>query len=163
MKIIIKGTARSGKSYFFLPEIIKLLKPKRIFQVKSSNEIQNYKYSPHWSSIKWEYYNKDVLLNSDDLIFIDEPLCIENKEERNLINNHTNVVMNIQPDFIDHQDWIENLKNYLIIDSIYIKPNDFPLRLFNCPLEDKKKELKNLIDRCNKGKVGTSKPPASFF
>jgi hypothetical protein len=157
MKILIEGISGSGKSYFFLPEIIKLLKPKRVFKIKTSIENQGYQAvenSAHWNSVKWEYYNKDVLLNDDDLIFIDEAFYIENKEERKLINKHKNVIMCVQPDFIKRQDWIENLDYYLAIESTYIKPNIFPIINFRCPLKDKKIELKQLIDNMYKGKIG---------
>lgn len=160
MKILIEGITGSGKSYFFLPETIKLLKPKRVFKIKTSIEDQDYqaiKNSPHWNSVKWEYYSKDVLLNNDDLIFIDEGSYLENEEERKLINKHNNVIMCVQPDFIKHQDWIENLDYYLVIDSRYIKPNSFPTNLFRCPLKEKKMELKQLISNMHKGKVGKGK------
>lgn len=148
MKIVINGITGSGKSYFFLPEIIKLLKPKRVFKIKTSIEDQAIEKSPHWNSVKWEYSNKDVLLNDDDLIFIDEPSCIENQEERELINKHSNVIICLSNPA--HLNWIENLDSYLIIDSIYIKPNSFPKNLFKCPLKDKKMELKQLINNMQK-------------
>lgn len=159
MKIIIEGISGSGKTYFFLPEIIKLLKPKRVFKIKTGIDKQGYQpieKSPHWNSVKWEYYNKDVSLNDDDLIFIDEPFYIENKEERKLINEHSNVIMCVYG-YTELLNWIENLDSYLIINSVYIKPNSFPKNLFKCPLKDKKKELKQLLDNMQKGKVGIGK------
>jgi hypothetical protein len=142
MKIIIKGDAGSGKSYFFLPEVIKLLKPKRVFKIRTTAENQGYqadKDSPNWNFIKWEFYNKDVLLNENDLIFVDEPFYLDNEEERKLINKHSNVVMCWQPVFIQHQKWIESLKDYFVIDSNLIDLND--------SLNEKNNKLKNLIDK----------------
>lgn len=144
MKILIKGISGSGKTFFFLPEIIKILNPKRIFKIKTSIDSHGENNSPHWNGVKWEYYNDDIQLTQEDLVFIDEPFYIVNKEDYKIINGHQNVVISVNG-YSEMLDWLEDQSSYLIVDSIYIKPNSFSKSLFNCPLKEKIKELKQLI------------------
>ncbi len=141
MKIIIAGVTGTGKTYFFLPQIIKLLNKKNIFRIKTFHQ-EDYSNLPHWKNIKWKDWNNEKL-GKDDLIFVDGLELIEKEEERDLIKNNKNVIVCCFPDYLGE---IENLKEYIVIPSRYIKPNRFPFNLFSCPLRKRKKELKKNIE-----------------
>lgn len=150
MKIILRGNPGCGKTWFYLPEIIKILDFKEIFGIKTiPNNYDSISKSPFWKSIEWSDLEESNIINDKVLLFVDEPLFLDNEKQKELINNSSNVIMCFHPGlFLEFKGkWIENINDYLIIDVEYINLNSSDSIFLAI------KDLNNIIDNFKKLKI----------
>jgi|SRR5690554_427334 len=126
-KVLIKGRIATGKTFFYLPVVIKLLQKKfkkynpKVYYI---NIYPEKKLSgSYWDQIDIQKYDEDLITDSDILICDDCNTLFSNPDKStfkgngqnylDVINNHPNVILTCEFNLTDNFKWT----NYVNINT----------------------------------------------
>lgn len=141
-RIFIEGVSGTGKTYFYLPNVIKLIgNPSgKIYAIKGFSEF-NFK-GKHWKGIDVLDFDMDKI-TKNDLIICEEPGIIRNETLLKTLGDHPFVIIT-DPQPVETFQFLDPIK-FTVIKSEYLRPKKFPFNLFDQRAKQKLSELQSKV------------------